>query len=101
MELPTTTLPRPAPRGTSQRGHQIYSGPEAGAWRKAHGIDAEVVARSLKVTTDWIKVIEAGHRVMTEGTALPYFDAVERAVQRRDRMVKRGLALLARLEQKP
>ena len=78
-----TSLDRPRPTGTSDRGRPLYSGPEMALWRRAMGVQQGHVARAMRISQPALSIMYENRRVpgvvLSAERAGRYFAAVEAA----------------------
>jgi transcriptional regulator with XRE-family HTH domain len=93
----TTTRPRPA--GEDEHGQPFYELAEVVAYRKASGVTQTEVASRLRMSQEYVSMIENADRKQSrtiQAVAVEeMLDAIDRTVARREKLVAEGLASLA------
>jgi predicted transcriptional regulator len=90
------TVTRPAPIGEVRHG-RYYDNAEVAAYRMAHGVSQDELARTLKKQQSYVSSYENAKlpEIIQAKTVVEILDAVDMIAKRRGAMVEDGFARLA------
>ena len=94
-----STLTRPVPVGETKSGHDYYDLAEVVAYRKASGVTQTEVAARLRMSQEYVSMIENIKRRdsahIQAVTVIEMLDAIDQVVARREKLVAEGMAALS------
>jgi transcriptional regulator with XRE-family HTH domain len=94
--MTTTTRPRPA--GKDEHGQSFYELAEVVAYRKASGVTQTEVASRLRMSQEYVSMIENADRKQSRSIQAvaveEILDAIDRTVARREKLIAEGQVAL-------